>query len=85
MCVGKKLLFDFTSTNVQSEVECSIACNGWGLTKFCLLPNLKNMRKPKGKILFKPLLGAVASTTVPTKREPFFIKTFLSVGNLLHF
>lgn len=33
-----------------------IATNDWGLTKFCLLPNLKNMRKPKGKILFKPLL-----------------------------
>lgn len=33
-----------------------MTANGWGLTKFCLLPNLKNMRKPKGKILFKPVL-----------------------------
>jgi len=36
------------------------------------------MRKPKGKILFKPLLGAVASTTVPTKLKTFFLKTFFS-------
>jgi hypothetical protein len=56
----------------------ALAGNGWGLTKFCLLPNYKNMKKPKGKILFKPLLGAVASTTVPTKLKTFFVFIFFS-------
>jgi hypothetical protein len=51
----------FHIKNILKEVKCpnGITPNGWGLTKFCLLPNFKNMKKPKGKILFKPLLGAV--------------------------
>lgn len=56
----------------------ALAHNGWGLTKFCLLPNLKNMKKPKGKILFKPLLGAVCFHKCSFGGlNLFFLKLFL--------
>ena len=60
----------------------NISHNGWGLTKFCLLPNLKNMKKPKGKILFKPLLAAVASTKLATKDRTFFVLNIFLAGLL---
>jgi len=41
MSVGKKLLFDFTSSELQSEVECSIGYNVLRLGEGCLTERSK--------------------------------------------